>query len=82
MKAYTFDIEVTPKITHKNIGNTFDSFLDDEGIRVEVEDVATRNVKRYFKTASCGYSMEDFHCGMPDLIYDRDVPDNFGREDE
>ena len=78
MKAYTFDIEVTPKITHKNIGNTFDSFLDDEGIRVEVEDVAIRNVKRYFKTDSCGFEMKDFHCGMPDLEYDSAVPSDFG----
>jgi len=80
MKVYTFDIEVTPKITHKNIGNTFDSFLDDEGIRVEVEDVAIRNVKRYFKTDLCGYTMGDFHCGMPDLEYNKFVPSNFGKE--
>ena len=31
-----------------------------------------------YKTDSCGYTMEDFHCGMPDLIYDRDVPEDFG----
>ena len=30
-----------------------------------------------FKTDMSGYGMEDFHCGMPDLIYDRDVPEDF-----
>ena len=33
-----------------------------------------------YKTDLSGFGMEDFHCGMPDLIYDRDVPENFGRE--
>ena len=29
---------------HKNIGANFDSFLDDEGIRDQVENVATKRV--------------------------------------
>lgn len=29
---------------HKNIGTSFDSFLDDEGIREQVEDVAIKRV--------------------------------------
>ena len=29
---------------HKNIGASFDSFLDDEGIREQVEDVAIKRV--------------------------------------
>ena len=76
MKVYTFDIE----IKHKNLGDSFDSFLEDEGILDEVEAVAITNVRRQFKTDLSGYGMEDFHCGMPDLIYDTDVPLDFGRE--
>ena len=75
MKVYTIDIG----IKHKNIGDSFDSFLEDEGILDEVEAVAITNIRRHFMTDSCGYSMEDFHCGMPDLIYDRDVPEDFGK---
>jgi len=75
IKIYTIEIE----IKHKNLGDSFDSFLEDEGILDEVEAVAITNIYRYFMTGSCGYKMEDFHCGMPDLIYDRDVPDNFGK---
>ena len=29
---------------HKNIGNSFDSFLEEEGIREQAEDVATKRV--------------------------------------
>ncbi len=29
---------------HKNIGASFDSFLDDEGIREQVEDIAIKRV--------------------------------------
>ena len=32
-----------------------------------------------YKTDLSGYGMEDFHCGMPDLIYDRNVPEDFGK---
>ena len=40
------------------------------------------NIGYRFMTGSCGYSMEDFHCGMPDLEYDFFVPDDFGKETE
>jgi len=78
MKVYTIEIE----IKHKNLGDSFDSFLEDEGILNEVEAVAITNIHRYFMTGSCGHKMEDFHCGMPDLEYDADVPLNFGREND
>ena len=29
---------------HKNIGTSFDSFLDDEGIREQVEDISIKRV--------------------------------------
>lgn len=32
---------------HKNIGVSFDSFLDDEGIREQVEDIALKRVVAY-----------------------------------
>ena len=32
---------------HKNIGASFDSFLDDEGIREQVEDIAIKRVVAY-----------------------------------
>jgi DNA-binding Xre family transcriptional regulator len=32
------------KMKHKNIGASFDSFLDEEGIREQVEDVAIKRV--------------------------------------
>lgn len=32
---------------HKNIGNSFDSFLEKEGIREQVENVATKRVVAY-----------------------------------
>jgi antitoxin HicB len=32
---------------HKNIGASFDSFLDDEGIREQVEDIAIKRVIAY-----------------------------------
>ena len=47
--------------------------LDTDG--VEIVDVEPR-----FTTDSCGFEMEDFHCGVPDLEYDRDVPTDFGKE--
>jgi DNA-binding Xre family transcriptional regulator len=31
-------------LKHKNIGASFDSFLDDEGIREQVEDIAIKRV--------------------------------------
>ena len=47
---------------------------------IDLDSVAITNIVRQYRTDMSGYSMEDFHCGMPDLIYDRDVPDDFGRE--
>ena len=44
------------------------------------DNIEITNIRRRHKTDSCGYTMEDFHCGMADLIYDRDVPDSFGKE--
>jgi DNA-binding Xre family transcriptional regulator len=32
------------KMKHKNIGASFDSFLDDEGIREQAEDIAIKRV--------------------------------------
>ena len=45
---------------------------------IDMDDIEITNIRRQHKTDSCGYSMEDFHCGMPDLEYDRDVPEDFG----
>ena len=44
------------------------------------DDVEIENIHRKHRTDKCGYSMEDFHCGMPDLEYDADVPFDFGNE--
>ena len=40
------------------------------------------NIGYKYLTDLSGYTMEDFHCGMPDLEYDKFVPYNFGREEE
>ena len=47
---------------------------------IDLESVDISDIHRHFRTDLSGFGMEDFHCGMPDLIYDRDVPENFGRE--
>ena len=47
---------------------------------IEIDSVAITNIARQFRTDMSGYSMGDFHCGMPDLEYDADVPLDFGRE--
>ena len=45
------------------------------------DDVEIENIHRLdLYVATPKELMEDFHCGMPDLIYDRDVPDNFGKK--
>ena len=44
------------------------------------DNIEITNIRRQHKADSCGYTMEDFHCGMADLIYDADVPEDFGRE--
>ena len=47
---------------------------------IDMDEIEITNIRRQHKTASYGYTMEDFHCGMADLIYDADVPEDFGRE--
>ena len=42
------------------------------------DNIEIMNIRRQHKTDSCGYTMEDFHCGMPDLEYDSAVPSDFG----
>ena len=39
------------------------------------------NIQPRFRTDGSGFEMEDFHRGMPDLEYDRDVPEDFGKEE-
>ena len=46
------------------------------------EDGEISNIHRKYKTDGCGFGMENLHTGLEDLEYDRDVPDDFGREDE
>ena len=58
-----------------------------ENLKVYILDidfnlVEFSNVGYKYLTDLSGYTMEDFHCGMPDLIYDRDVPEDFGKEGE
>ena len=47
---------------------------------IDLETVEISNIRRQYRTDLCGYTMGDFHCGMPDLEYDRDVPTDFGNE--
>ena len=47
---------------------------------IAMDDIEISNVRRTYRTDVCDYTMEDFHCGMADLEYDRDVPEAFGRE--
>ena len=47
---------------------------------IDLESVDISDIHRHFRTDMSNYSMEDFHRGMPDLIYDLDVSDNFGKE--
>ena len=49
---------------------------------IAMDDIEISNVRRTYRTDVCGFGMEDFHCGMPDLEYDKFVPYNFGREEE
>ena len=46
-----------------------------------MDEIEISNIHRYFEMDMSGYTMEDFHCGMPDLEYDRDVPEGFGKGD-
>jgi len=45
---------------------------------IDLDSVAITNIVRQYRTDMSGYSMEDFHCGMPDLEYDSAVPSDFG----
>ena len=45
-----------------------------------MDEIEISNVRRTYRTGVCGFGMEDFHCGMPDLEYDADVPFDFGNE--
>ena len=47
---------------------------------IAMDDIEISNVRRTYRTDVCGFGMEDFHCGMADLEYDRDVPTDFGNE--
>ena len=49
---------------------------------IDLDSGEISNIHRQFKTDGCGFDMSDFHTGMEDLEYDRDVPDNFGRGEE
>ena len=49
---------------------------------IDLESVDISDIHRHFRTDLSGFGMEDFHCGMPDLEYDKFVPSNFGREDD
>jgi len=46
---------------------------------IDLESVDIYDIHRHFRTDLSGFGMEDFHCGMPDLIFDRDVPEDFGK---
>ena len=48
---------------------------------IDIDEIGISNIHRYFEMDMSGYTMEDFHCGMADLIYDRDVPEGFGKGD-
>ena len=47
---------------------------------IDMDEIEISNIHRYFEMDMSGYTMEDFHCGMPDLEYDADVPFDFGNE--
>ena len=47
---------------------------------IDMDEIEISNVRRTYRTGVCGFGMEDFHCGMPDLEYDADVPFDFGNE--
>jgi len=47
-------------------------------IGIEFFEEETHVGYRYRTDLTC-YGMEDFHFGMPDLEYDRDAPDGFGK---
>ena len=44
---------------------------------IDLDLVEISNIRRHFMMGSCGYRMEELHYGMPDLEYDRDVPEDF-----
>ena len=46
---------------------------------VDMETGEITNIRKIFTTDGCGFDMESFHRGMPDLEYDRDVPKDFGK---
>ena len=63
---------------------TYQDSIRSEGMRVytfdiDLESVDISDIHRHFRTDLSGFGMEDFHCGMPDLIFDRDVPEDFGK---
>ena len=47
---------------------------------IDMDDIEITNIHRYFEMDMSGYTMENFHCGMPDLEYNKFVPSNFGKE--
>jgi len=46
---------------------------------IDLETMEITNIKPMFLTDGCQFDMKDFHGGLEDLEYDRDVPKNFGK---
>ena len=44
---------------------------------IDLGMVEITNIRRQYKTDMSGFGMENFHCGLADLEYDRDVPWDF-----
>ena len=46
---------------------------------IDLETLEITNIRPRFRTDRTQFEMEGFHRGMPDLEYDKFVPDGFGK---
>ena len=47
---------------------------------IDLETLDITDIRPRFRADRTQFDMKDFHGGMPDLEYDRDIPDSFGKE--
>ena len=49
---------------------------------IDCETFEITDIRPRFRMDRTQFDMGDFHCGMADLEYDRDIPDDFGKGGE
>ena len=46
---------------------------------IDLETLDITDIRPRFRADRTQFDMGDFHGGMPDLEYDRDIPEDFGK---